>query len=232
MKMANKKIYFVISTAIVFGLLTGCGTRTQTNGTNSGTKTEYQKQEKVTAKFIPSLEIKEDSHDMTVKYAVKNISGKKQKLTFTNGLKADFVVYDQNGKKVKQYSEEVSATQATEEISLDNNKEIEQKFTISDLPNGQYKLEVFLTSKEEKAKSEAEFIVKNSLYTNGSGQYVGQMDPHTIEVNIDGNKTAFQLSDEAIKQLTSIKEGDQISFIYSEKESGQKTIERFFIKSY
>ncbi|WP_413298829.1 BsuPI-related putative proteinase inhibitor [Bacillus sp. 1P10SD] len=228
--MANKKIYFVISTAIVFGLLTGCGTSTQTNGTNGGTKTENQKQEKVTAKFIPSLEIKEDNHDMIVKYAVKNISGKKQTLTFSSGFKADFIVYDQNGKKVKQYSEEVSVTQATEEISLDNKKEMEQKFTISDLPNGQYKLEVFLTSKEEEAQTDAEFIVTNSIYTNGSGQYVGQMDPHTIEVNVDGNKTAFQLSDEAIKQLTSIKEGDKISYTYSEKENGQKTIEKFNIK--
>lgn len=225
--MANKKIYFVISTALLFGLLTGCGTSTKTNDTSVGTKTENQKQEKVTATFIPSLEIKEHIHDITVKYAVKNISGKKQTLTFSNGLKADFIVYDHDGKKVKQYSEGVSTTQATEEISLDNNKEMEQEFSISDLPNGQYKLEVYLTSKEEKAKTEAEFIVKNSLFTNGSGQYVGQMDPHTIEVSVDGNKTAFQLSDEAINQLTTIKEGDQISFIYSEKESGQKTIERF-----
>ncbi|MGG3563350.1 BsuPI-related putative proteinase inhibitor [Neobacillus rhizosphaerae] len=229
--MANKKIYFVISSVVLFGLLTGCGTSSKTNGTTERTKTENQKQEKVTAKFIPSLEIKEDNHDMTIKYAVKNISGKKQTLTFSNGLKADFIVYDQNEKKVKQYSEEVSSTQATEEISLDNNKDIEQEFTISDLPNGQYKLEVFLTSKEDMAKTEAEFIVKNSIYTNGSGQYVGQMDPHTIEVSINGNKSAFQLSDEANKQLTSIKEGEQISFIYSEKDNGQKTIEKFIIES-
>lgn len=229
--MAIKKIFFVISTALLFGLLTGCGTGTKTNSTSDGAKTENQRQENITAKFIPSLEINEDNHDMIINYVVKNISGKKQTLTFSNGLMADYIVYDQKGKKVKQYSEEVSSTQAMEEVSLENNKAIEQKFTISDLPNGPYQLEVFLNSKEKTAKTEAEFLVKNSLYTIGSGQYVGQIDPHTIEVSVDGTKTAFQLSDEVIQQLTLIKEGNQISFIYSENNSGQSVIEKFFIES-
>jgi hypothetical protein len=230
-EMANKKVAFVIGTALVIGLLTGCGTGSKTNGGTVESKTETSKEEKITAKWLPSIDIKEMDHDMIVRYSVKNTSGKKQTLTFPSGLKADFIVYDQNGNKIKQYSEGVSSTQAVEEVELETNKELIQEFSLADLINGDYKIEVFLTSREEKAKVEAEIVIKNSAFLQGSGTLVGQMDPHTIEVDINGNKMAFQLSDEAIQQLESMKEGTSVSFIYIEKENGQKTIEKFLMNS-
>jgi hypothetical protein len=55
------------------------------------------------------------------------------------------------------------------------------------------------------------------------------MDPHTVEVDVKGEKIAFQLTEEAIGQLPSLKEASEISFVYTESEV-QKTIERFLLE--
>ncbi|NGZ75338.1 hypothetical protein [Saccharibacillus alkalitolerans] len=49
-----------------------------------------------------------------------------------------------------------------------------------------------------------------------TGVYNGQADPHTIEVNVDGKPTSFQLSEGAASQLEGLNEGDTISFEYVE----------------
>lgn len=65
------------------------------------------------------------------------------------------------------------------------------------------------------------------LYLEGKGTYLGQMDPHTIEISVDGVPSAFQLTDRAISQLASIQEGLEVQFVYTETNIEQKTIEKF-----
>ncbi|NYE07257.1 Cu/Ag efflux protein CusF [Bacillus niacini] len=48
-------------------------------------------------------------------------------------------------------------------------------------------------------------------------------------MDIKGEMVAFQLKEEAIQQLPSLKEGSEISFVYTENEI-QKTIEKFLIE--
>jgi hypothetical protein len=212
----------------VAGLLSACGTGNHTNGEGEVVKKENPKPNEIVARFHPSIEIKEENNSVIINYEVKNLSGDSQKLSLPSGLQADFIIFDEEGKKVKQYSEEVMSTQALVEVTIDNNQEIKNSFILSDLYNGRYKIEVFLTAKEEQAKVVTDLIIKNSLYTKASGILVGQMDPHTIEVDSKGEKIAFQLTEEAIEQLPSLKEGSEISFIYSENEI-QKTIETFIL---
>src|SRR3954468_7018559 len=123
--MLIKKMILVL----VVGLLTACGTGNNTNGGSDGGKsenqTEYPKQNEIAAKLLPSIETKEETNSMTINYKVKNLSGEPQKLSFSSGLQADFIVYDETGKKVKQYSEEVMSTQATNEVTLESNQEIQ-----------------------------------------------------------------------------------------------------------
>ncbi|MGX6444402.1 BsuPI-related putative proteinase inhibitor [Neobacillus sp. K501] len=226
--MINKRWMFIISTLFVFGLLTGCGTEANSKGgSEEEVKEETPKQEE--EKFQTFIEMKEENNAVIVNYKVKNVSEESQKLTFSSGLKADFIIYDQQGNKVKQFSDEVSSTQAIQEVVLEKDQELENGFTISDLTNGQYKMEVFLTAKEEQAKVVKDLIVKESKYTKGSGEYVGRMDPHSIEIVVDGETTAFQLSEEAIQQITTIKEGSTVSFLYSD-DGIQKTIAKFIIE--
>ena len=220
---------------IVFlvGLLGACGTGNQTNENNEVMKkkvaAENPKQHEIAAKVHPSIEMKEENNSTIINYKVKNISGEPIKLSFASGLQADYIVYDEEGKKVKQYSDEVMSTQAITEMTFDNNQEIQNSFTISDLYNGTYKIEVFLTAEEEQAKVVMDLLVDKSLLTKASGVFTGQIDPHSIEVDIKGEKVAFQLKEEAIQQLPALKEGSEIWFVYTENEI-QKTIEEFLIE--
>lgn len=216
-----------MSSVLVFGLLTGCGANT--NGGTGETKVDSPKQDEVTANFHTSIETKEEDNTIIVTYKVKNISGKAQKLTFPSGLQADFIVYDEEGNQEKQFSDEVLTTQAIQEIALEKDQEFEEEFTISNLNNGNYVLEVFLTAKEEQAKVKTDLLVVKSLYSMGTGELVGQMDPHTVEINIDGTPTAFQLTEIAQQQYPLLKEGNHVSFIYTKNEFEHKTIEKFVI---
>jgi len=224
--MVNQNILYTISTALLVVMLTGCGTGNHTNSSMKGAQAVTVKEHEIAAQFHSAFEIKPDKNNMIIHYNVKNISGKTKTLTFSSGLEADYSVYDSAGKKVKQYSDDVLSTQAIKKITLKNNQEMNKQFTISDLPNGQYKLELYLTAKEEEAKVVTNLIIKNS-FTITSGVYVGQMDSHTIEMDMNGNKEAFQLTISAQQQLTTLKEGQLVSFTYRENNLGQKMIEKF-----
>ncbi|WP_066256177.1 BsuPI-related putative proteinase inhibitor [Neobacillus drentensis] len=225
--MRNNKWVPIISSALVIGLLSGCGGGAAApKGTAEGTKEESPTKNEIAASLHATIETKAENNTMIIHYKVKNLSGKTQKLTFSSGLEVDYIVYDLQGKKVKQYSDEVMSTQVMKEIELDSNQEIGKDFTISDLPNGRYKIEVFLTAKEEEAKVVTDLIVNNA-YSKGTGVLIGQIDPHTIEIDMEGKKVAFQLTENAIKQLPLLKEGEQVSFLYKENDDGQKTIQKF-----
>lgn len=229
--MLKKRIVSLMCLALVIGLMSGCGTNSNTNKNkkeNPGTaKTETPTENKNESKFEATLEIKQEKQDVVVTYKVRNSTGTLQKLNFSSGLEADYILYDGNGHVLKKYSDEVLATQALKEVKLDKNQEISRVFKIPGLANGSYKIEVFLLAKEVKAKVIKPFDVRNSIYQHGEGKLVGLADPHTIEVNIDGKAVAFQLSDQAREQIKLYKDGDPIFFIYIENDSGQKVIKWF-----
>jgi len=224
--MRKKRWPFVIGSSLIIGLLSGCGTGDKTNASSEVSKSVPPKQNEIAANFLPDIAVQEDSGKVVVHYTVKNISGKPKKLTFRTGLEADFILYDSSGKKIKQYSDEVMSIQVMKEMVVENNQIISKDFTISDLPNGQYKMEVFLTAKEEEAKAVKNLNIKNS-FSNGEGVYIGQIDPHTIEMDIEGKKIAFQLTNLAMQQLPSLKKGETVSFVYIENDQGQKVIQKF-----
>jgi hypothetical protein len=234
--MANKKWHFVIFTAFLFVLLTGCGlgANSSNNNRNEENQDETPKQEKAAATLETSVASTGVNNDTILHYKTKNVSGKTINLTFPSGLKVDYIIYDEQEKKVKQYSDDVMATQAIVKVALENGEEITQDFTISDLPNGKYVVEIFLTANEEKAKGFMDLLIENAPFLNGSGELSGQMDPHTVEIMVDGEPTAFQLSEDAQLQLPLLNEGETVSYLYTEKviegELKQKTIEKFVIE--
>jgi hypothetical protein len=225
--MLNKKITIMLSSVLLIGLLTGCGTGDNVNSNTGSLKPNSSKQEEVAADFHPTIEMREENNTVVVTYKAKNISGKPKDLTFSSGLKADYIIYDLKGNKIRQYSDEVSSTQAIIEETIENNEEIETEFTIADLTNGTYKIEVFLTAKEDKAKVYKDLNVEKSIYLQGAGELVGQMDPHSIEIIYEGKEEAFQLSQEAIQQYPSLKEGSMVVFVFTVGDIGQKTIVKF-----
>ncbi|MCQ4086348.1 hypothetical protein [Saccharibacillus sp. JS10] len=50
------------------------------------------------------------------------------------------------------------------------------------------------------------------------GTYNGQADPHTIEVEVDGMPTSFQISEDTASQLQDLKEGDAVTIEYVQQK--------------
>lgn len=51
----------------------------------------------------------------------------------------------------------------------------------------------------------------------GTGVYNGQSDPHTVEIEMDGKATAFQLGEGVDAEIAQLNEGDAVSFEYIEE---------------
>lgn len=228
--MSIKISWKIMSAFLIIGLLSACGTAEKKEDAKNGAapvKSVNPSEKEIAAELHPTIDVKEEGNKVAVVYKVKNLAAEPQDLTFNNGLKADYILYDEAGNKIKQLSEEAITTQAIQEVTLDQNDELTNEFTIENLSNGKYKLEVFLRAKEEQAKVVTDFTVENSKLSKGEGTLVGLMDPHSVEIDINGEKVAFQLSEKAIEQIQAIKDGSSISFEYKENEYGQKVIESF-----
>ncbi|WP_068501735.1 hypothetical protein [Paenibacillus kribbensis] len=63
-----------------------------------------------------------------------------------------------------------------------------------------------------KPETDAEPEVKQ-----GTGVYNGAADPHTVEIEVNGEAQSFQLGDGLDKVVAGLEEGDSVSFEYSEK---------------
>ncbi|MED4225785.1 BsuPI-related putative proteinase inhibitor [Neobacillus cucumis] len=158
----RKKISLVfICFAFIACLLSGCGSTNKTNASSEDSKNNSPKENEVASDFLPKIVINKDQKNTLIHYTVKNISGKPKKLTFRTGLKVDYIIFDSSGKKVKQYSDDVMSTQVIKKVIFKNNQEITKDFIISDLPDGHYKIEVFLTAIEIEAKAVSDLIIKN-----------------------------------------------------------------------
>ncbi|MED3623456.1 BsuPI-related putative proteinase inhibitor [Neobacillus thermocopriae] len=145
--------------AILIGILSSCGLEENSSGRSRQENIENHQNNHRSEKWKASIETKVRTNGVKVDYRVTNISGQPQKLTFQNGLQVDYILYDGTGNKIKQLSKEVLSTQAIQEEYLKNDEEFAQEFMISNLSNGHYKLEVFLTAKEEKAKVVTDFMI-------------------------------------------------------------------------
>ncbi|WP_203554229.1 BsuPI-related putative proteinase inhibitor [Bacillus sp. B15-48] len=155
--MTKRKWLGMVLSMLIFGLMSGCGTGVGTGGTlDEQNKNEHQKQ------LQPEIEIIEKTDEMFIKYTVKNRTGEDVKLTFPSGLQADYIIYDENDKKIMQYSDDIFSTQAIQEVTLTNNEALENTFTIPNLYVGSFKIEVFLTAQEDQAKVVSNLLASNS----------------------------------------------------------------------
>lgn len=86
-----------------------------------------------------------DGNDSLV-FSVKNQTEQKQTLTFTSGQKFDYVVWNEKGEQVRQYSMNKMFTAVMSTLTLKQGEE--QTFTASleDLPAGTYKAKFWLTA--------------------------------------------------------------------------------------
>lgn len=64
--------------------------------------------------------------------------------------------------------------------------------------------------------SSSETTVPQVLSRQGEGMFVGLSDSHTIEITVDGKTAAYQLGEGSDSALATLKEGDIVSFEYTE----------------
>ena len=203
-------------------LLAGCGAQGQ-NGEGSSQADRAMKEE---AEMAASIETKETDEHTVVHFQVENTSGKEMSLTFPNGLQADYVLFDEEGKELGRLSENMFSTQAVTETAIPSGETLEYEFVIDGLPNGSYSIEAFLTAKESDEKAIAEFEITKSPFVKDSGE-LAVSSPGSVEIKTEKYQHAFQLSEQAASQLPGMKEGSKVDFVYREDGSGNRVIERF-----
>lgn len=86
------------------------------------------------------------------------------------------------------------------------------------------------TTPDEKTEP-AEPDTPEEEVISAAGEYNGQADPHTIEVNMDGTPTSFQLAEGVSSQLEGLNEGDPIAFEYVERKVEGSDVPQFEIQS-
>ena len=89
---------------------------------------------------------KKDGHDYLFVYTVENKKDKPVKLTFNTGQTFDYILKDQTGKKIIQYSEGKSFIQVIVEKELVKGAQLTHDIHLKNLEPGEYTLEAWLTS--------------------------------------------------------------------------------------
>lgn len=221
-----KKIpYLLISTAVMAGLLTGCGVEKKTS--NSETKAPVEENIVVEDPILGEAHYTEENGNIKINYTAKNMTSDTINILFQNGAKVDYILYNQDGNQIDQYTKQFLSTTVQEEVALKPKETIDQEFMIHDLPNGHYSVEVFLTEPDFNTKDVLAIDVKNSIYHTGIGTLIGRVDLNSVEVEMNGTTRVFQLTDFAKEQLLPINDNSGVDFIYTETGIEQPTIEKF-----
>ncbi|PDZ94203.1 proteinase inhibitor [Bacillus cereus] len=146
----NKKHILIASLVIVSATFSGCSKqqkdvseKTEQTSTKQATKVS---QGIVAGKIEPSLKtLKNGGYNF--EYTLKNQTEKVKEFTFSSGQKMDYILKDENGNKIKQFSEGKMFTQAIEKVSLVQGEEKTfGTIELGNLKKGTYQLEVWLTA--------------------------------------------------------------------------------------
>lgn len=111
----------------------------------------------------PSIDAEVDmdnGNTLVVTFKVKNQTERTEVLTFPSGQKFDFIVYDKEGNKVFQWSDEKSFIQMIQTVELKPGEEL-TFVEPTGLPPGDYKIEAWLTAEgKEDVRAETRIGVR------------------------------------------------------------------------
>ncbi|MBW7455045.1 hypothetical protein ACFOLF_10990 [Paenibacillus sepulcri] len=67
----------------------------------------------------------------------------------------------------------------------------------------------------------------------GEGEYVGEVDTHSVEIKMNDTATVFQVDDEVSKQLTSLSDNSNVTYEYIEKDTDVdgEMVKQYWLKS-
>ncbi|MFC7370181.1 BsuPI-related putative proteinase inhibitor [Fictibacillus iocasae] len=155
----------ILSTAAICLILAaGCGTKEeqgkqkgeavmgdgQRNDGEKGKEKRPEQQGIVAGAIEPSLSILEDKPgQVLLRYELKNQTEEVKVFQFTSGKRYDYTVTDKSGNVVYEFSKEHMFMQVLNEATVKQGDSYVQDILIKDLPPGKYKVEVWLTAKNE-----------------------------------------------------------------------------------
>ncbi|MFC0189681.1 BsuPI-related putative proteinase inhibitor [Fictibacillus aquaticus] len=161
-----KKRIFLLTAVFLLMMAAGCGNG-QDNSKEKGepvmgdgqNKNEAKRQEKrpgndgqgIAAGAIePSLSVLEEKPgQVLLRYELKNQTEQVKELHFTSGKRYDYTITDKEGNVVYEFSKEHMFMQVLNKVTIKQGDSYVQDIMIKNLPPGKYKVEVWLTAKDE-----------------------------------------------------------------------------------
>jgi hypothetical protein len=161
---------FVLGSVMVGSLAFGGAAEFHAATTAEGQFGEQKSGEGIMAGELAGKAVITSREDGSVKivYTVKNQTPRELDLVFRSGLRADYIIYDEKGNKVSQYSDDKRFTADIKHIPLKQGEEFVNEFLIEGLPNGSYSIKLFLNVPEHRAEITKEFKVENSRFNTAN----------------------------------------------------------------
>lgn len=106
-----------------------------------------------------SIDYSQKGDTIYFQFHLKNQSEKAKTYHFNTGQRFDYVIKNDDGEKVKQFSKGAMFTQVLGEETLKQGAIKTYKAKVADLTPGKYSIEIWLTAKEAQPKARATFTV-------------------------------------------------------------------------
>jgi hypothetical protein len=209
--------------------LSACGTTQEPvgntgNGNSNGDITEIM-EGKMETKLI---EVKPNVYQ----YILKNQTEKEITLEFSSSQRYDYTLTTKNGEEVYRFSSLTSFLQVLGEETLKQGEELTYDIDLSEIgvEAGDYVLTVWLTpSTGVTGKVTKDITIPENLSEHADGIFKGQIDPHTIEVEIDGVNKAFELGELQSIDFSHLTINQTVTIKYTVNQLGQNLLEELLI---
>ncbi|WP_159461970.1 BsuPI-related putative proteinase inhibitor [Salirhabdus sp. Marseille-P4669] len=110
-------------------------------------------------KFEPEIEYTIDNQDVNAHFIIKNKSGHPFTFHFDTHQQFDYILFDEQGKIVQQYSKIMTFSKIPTETPVKPGGSLHYEVTLDDLPAGKYRMLFILMAKELQVKESISFEV-------------------------------------------------------------------------
>ncbi|OIJ11571.1 hypothetical protein BKP35_11545 [Anaerobacillus arseniciselenatis] len=231
-----KKFFKVLSSVTLATLIiAACGTADDNENVGGSPDTGYEDSngDVIYDGDLAMDLIANENGAVTYEFQLTNQTEEDIDLTFSSLQEYDYILKDEEGTTVFQYSDGRMFGEAFVEKTIEVNETYAVEVDLSDasqaLEDGTYTLEVWSVANElDGVRSSKEVTLLQETGTNGeaviteTGTFVGQIDNNSVEfTDVGGEPRAFRLTEEVREFLDVVQENDAIIYSYYENEDGQ-----------
>lgn len=141
----------------MFLIIGGCSQ--SQSGDNKGNDDHEGSEGNMTGNMETSIDYNQKDSTLYFQFHLKNQTDQAKTYHFNTGQRFDYVIKNEQGEKVKRFSEGMMFTQALGEETLQQGETKTYKAKVDDLGPGEYTIEFWITDKEDQSKARATFTV-------------------------------------------------------------------------